>query len=210
MTVRVSSMPSQRRLLLVPLLLGLLGYVLPWAVAPSASMTLNAFDLAEWTSLYPAQVHTSPPLLAPLLLRAQLLILTLIFGLMASTGPWRALSAIVVLMLALAQLPPFEYVYDLANINYRQQFILALASLIGGLVALGLGRRRFARILLIALPLAGMATAYAGVSLAFDVYRQLQAVASIGLGPWLLLAGYAAIAASGLLGFRRNAEQAVI
>jgi hypothetical protein len=168
-------------------------------------MTLNAFDLAEWTSLYPAQRHTSPPLLAPLLLRAQLVILTLTFSLIASRWPWRAISAIVVLILALAQLPPFEYVYDIANVNYKQQFFLALASLIGGLAAIGLGRRRFARILLIAQPVIGMMTAYAGVSLAFDVYRQLQSVASIGLGPWLLLAGYGGIAALGLLGLRRSA-----
>ena len=209
MTVRVSPIPQHRRLLLIPLLLALLGYVLPWAIATSAPMTLNAFDLAEWTSLYPAQRHTSPPLLAPLLLRAQLVILTLTFGLLASRWPWRLISAIVVLILALAQLPPFEYVYDLANVNYKQQFFLALASLIGGLVAIGLGRRRFARILLIALPVMGLVTMYAGVSLAFDVYRQLQSVASIGLGPWLLLASYAGIAALGLRGLRPSAARAM-
>lgn len=209
MTVRVSPIRKHRRLLLIPLLLGLLGYVLPWAVATSAPTTLNAFDLAEWTSLYPAQRHTSPPLLAPLLLRAQLVILTLTFGLIASRWPWRAISAIAVLILALAQLPPFEYVYDIANLNYKQQFFLALASLIGGLVAIGLGRRRFARILLIALPVMGMVTTSAGVSLAFDVYRQLQSVASIGLGSWLLLASYGGIAAVGLLGLRPNAARAM-
>ena len=28
-------------------------------------MTLNAYDLAEWVSLRPAQQHTSPPLVTP-------------------------------------------------------------------------------------------------------------------------------------------------
>ena len=55
---------------------GLAGYVLPWIVAPSAALTLNAYDLAEWTSLHPLQRQTSPPLLAPLELRLQLVIFT--------------------------------------------------------------------------------------------------------------------------------------
>lgn len=50
-------------------LIGLLGYAQPWIVAPAASMTLNAYDLAEWASLIPAQRGTAPPLLVPLLLR---------------------------------------------------------------------------------------------------------------------------------------------
>ena len=135
-------------LLLFLLLIGLLGYLLPWAVAPSAPMTLNAYDLAEWTSLHPAQRHSSPPLLAPLLLRAQLVILSLTFALVVSRRPWRLISAATVAILALAQLPPFEYVYDIANLNYRQQFGLALASLIAGLVATRVECRRIIQLLL--------------------------------------------------------------
>ena len=191
MQSRVDPVQKHALLLLILLLLGLLGYVSPWAVTRSAPMTLNAFDLAEWTSLHPAQRHTEPPLLAPLLLRAQLVILTLIFALTASG---RSITALVVLLLALAQLPPFEYVYDIANVNYRQQFVLALFSLIAGLVAILLGHRRFTRILLIVLPVIGIVTAYAGVSQAFGVYRQLQSVASVGMGPWLLVASYIGIA----------------
>ena len=192
---RVDPVQKHALLLLILLLLGLLGYVSPWAVAPSASMTLNAFDLAEWTSLHPAQRHTEPPLLAPLLLRAQLVILTLIFALTASRRAWRWISALTVLLLALAQLPPFEYVYDIANLNYRQQFGLALFSLIAGLVATRFGHRRLMRFLLIVLPVLGIVSVYAGVSQAFGVYRQLQSVASVGMGPWLLVASYIGIGA---------------
>ncbi len=183
-------------LLLILLSLALLGYALPWAVTSSAPMTLNAFDLAEWTSLHPAQRHTEPPLLAPLLLRAQLVILTLTLALAAS-GRW--ITALVVLLLALAQLPPFEYVYDFANLNYRQQFGLALFSLIAGFVATRFGHRRLMRFLLIVLPILGIVSVYAGVSQAFEVYRQLQSVASVGMGPWLLAVSYVGIAAIGLL-----------
>ncbi len=187
--------------LLILLTLALLGYVLPWAVTSSAPMTLNAYDLAEWTSLHPAQRHTEPPLLAPLLLRAQLVILTLSLALAAS-GRWT--TALVVLLLALAQLPPFEYVYDFANLNYRQQFGLALFSLSAGLVATRFGQRRLMRFLLIVLPILGLVSVYAGVSQAFEVYRQLQSAASVGVGPWLLAVSYVGIAAIGLLAVRRG------
>ena len=206
--MRVGLVPLRKnRLLLSLLLLGLLGYLLPWAVASSAPMTLNAFDLAEWTSLYPAQRHTDPPLLAPLLLRAQLVILTVIFALTASGRPGKAITAAAVLLLALAQLPPFEYVYDIANLNYRQQFGLALVSLIGGLLATLASKRRLARILLIGLAAVGIVSVYAGVSQAFDVLRQLQVIASVGLGPWLLIASYAGIAATVLLVARSSAAK---
>ena len=198
---QVDPVQKQPLPLLILLTLALLGYVLPWAVTSSAPMTLNAYDLAEWTSLHPAQRHTEPPLLAPLLLRAQLVILTLTLALAAS-GRWT--TALVVLLLALAQLPPFEYVYDVANLNYRQQFGLALFSLSAGLVATRFGQRRLMRFLLIVLPILGLVSVYAGVSQAFEVYRQLQSAASVGMGPWLLAVSYVGIAAIGLLAVRRG------
>ena len=205
MLSRVDPIQKHALLLLILLLLGLFGYVSPWAVTRSAPMTLNAYDLAEWTSLHPAQRHTTPPLLAPLLLRAQLVILTLTFAVTAS-GRW--ITALVVLLLALAQLPPFEYVYDIANLNYRQQFGLALFSLIAGLVTTRFGHRRPARSMLIVLPVVGIALVYAGVSQAFEVYRQLQAVASVGMGPWLLVASYIGIGALCLLALRTSGANA--
>lgn len=189
-------------MLIVLLLIGLLGYVLPWAVGPTAPMTLNAYDLAEWASLHPAQRHGTPPLLAPLLLRAQLVILSLTFALTASRLPWKSISTTAIFVLALAQLPPFEYVYDIANLNYRQQFALALASLIASLVAIRLEKRRAIWVLMLLLPLAGIVSIYAGVAQALDVYNQPHSVASIGLGPWLLTASYVGIAATRLLAQR--------
>ena len=202
----------QRRpllLLLTLLLLGLVGYLLPWAVSASAPMTLNAYDLAEWASLHPAQRQTTPPLLAPLLLRAQLAILTLILALPASGRSMRAICALAVVALALAQLPPFEYVYDIANLNYRQQFGLALASLIAGLAATRLANRRIIRMLLVILPIAGIFAVIAGVTQALEVYRLTQTVAGIGLGPWLLCASYIGIAAANLLTARSDAVEVV-
>lgn len=205
MRVRVDPIQRAAPLFMILLLTGLLGYALPWAVTSSAPMTLNAFDLAEWASLHPAQRHTSPPLLAPLLLRAQLLILTLILALTMSRQPYKLLSTIAVVVLALAQLPPFEYVYDIANVNYRQQFGLALASLLAGLVITRLGTGRIKGTLLVVLPIVGVVSLFVGASQALDVYRRLQPVANVGLGPWLLIASYTGVAVTGLLATRPGA-----
>lgn len=204
---QINAMHKRPLLLLAVLLLGLAGYLLPWAVSSSAPMTLNAYDLAEWASLHPAQRQTTPPLLAPLLLRVQLVILTLILALSASGRPMRAMSAAAVVVLALAQLPPFEYVYDIANLNYRQQFGLALASMIAGLAATRLANRRIIRVLLVVLPIAGIISVIAGVAQALEVYRLTQSVAGIGLGPWLLCASYVGIVAANVPAARSDAIQ---
>ena len=182
-------------LLYVCLILGLAGYVLPWIIAPSASMTLNANDLAEWASLHPAQWNTSPPLLVPILLRLQMVILSLIIGILANGKARVTLSAIVILLLAVAQLPPFEFVKDINNLNYRQQFFLAIASLLAGMALLRFKMKRINPLALIALPLAGILSAIYGQNQASALYAQLQQEATSGAGLWLLVLSYGGMVA---------------
>lgn len=155
-------------------------------------MTLSAFDLAEWASLLPAQRATSPPLLAPLLLRLQPVILCLILGAVADSRAKTAIAAIAILLLAVAQLPPFEYVYDINNVNYRQQFFLAIASLIGGLAAIPLRRQRLVALAAIVLPIVGLVTSALGLAQAETLYRQFQLGASSGAGIVILSFSYLA------------------
>ena len=182
-------------LLYVCLILGLAGYVLPWIIAPSASMTLNANDLAEWASLHPAQWNTSPPLLVPILLRLQLVILSLIIGILANGKARVTLSAIVILLLAVAQLPPFEFVKDINNLNYRQQFFLAIASLLAGMALLRFKMKRINPLALIALPLAGILSAIYGQNQASALYAQLEQEATTAAGLWILVVSYGGMVA---------------
>ena len=176
-------------------LAGLLGYIQPWIVAPTGSMTLSAFDLAEWASLVPAQRATSPPLLAPLLLRLQPVFLCLILGAVVDRRAKIVISAIAILLLAAAQLPPFEYVYDINNLNYRQQFFLAITSLIGGLAAILLRQQRLVALATIVLPAAGLVTAAIGLAQAEALYRQFQVGATSGAGIVILSLSYFALLA---------------
>ncbi len=187
---------AKSNLLLISLVAAVFGYLLPWVVAPSAPMTLGAYDLAEWLSLHPSQHHTSPPLQAVLFLRLQLVLLSLMLGAVSANKPWRLVSAIVIVLLAIGQLPPPEFIKDLGNINYRQQFALALTSLIAGLLLLYIRHSRLRSIVLVVLPLAGTLTVVAGVSQALGVFTSLHANGTVGLGVWIFVASYVACFAS--------------
>ena len=171
-------------------LAGLLGYVQPWIVVPSGPMTLNAFDLAEWASLIPAQYGTSPPLVVPLLLRLQPVILSLLLGVIAAGRKRMAITAVAICLLATAQLPPFEFVNDINNLNYRQQFILAATSLVAGFFLLPLASRRVSQLVILVLTVAGIVTAALGLSEAEALYRQFQLEAAPGAGIWILGLSY--------------------
>ena len=187
------TVPMPTALHIVLLIVALIGFLLPWVVAPSGPMTLNAFDLAEWVSLHPSQHHTFPPLQASLWLRLQLLIICWSFSAVTVKTPRRLAAALCIVMLALAQLPPPEFVLDPGNLNYRQQLVLALASLIGGLALLRVKRARTLIAMLVALPCAGAATALAGIIMALEVYASLQSGGALGTGLWILVACYTGI-----------------
>ncbi len=173
------------------LLLALLtGLLLPWLLAPNAGMTLNAYDLAEWASLHPAQRVSNPPLLVPLLLRGQLLILCALAGLVARSLREKRAAALVIVVLAVAQLPPIEFVKDIGNLNYRQQAGLALASLLLGMTALRWLAIRWQPLVSAVCSLLGALTTLVGATLALEAYASLASGGSAGLGVWLVAASY--------------------
>lgn len=186
-------MPPTKTLQVILLVAALIGYLLPWATAPAGSMTLNAFDLAEWVSLHPSQRQTVPPLQVSLLLRLQLVILCTLFAAVVANQRRKPGSALLIIAIALAQLPPPEFVLDPGNLNYRQQFGLALVSLLAGLLLLRVRRARLASGILVILPWVGAVTAVGGVSQALAIYDSLQTGGAIGLGVWILVSCYAGL-----------------
>jgi hypothetical protein len=161
-------------------------------------MTLNAFDLAEWASLHPAQYATSPPLLAPLMFRLQLLILSVILGANAMERRWKAGASIMILVLTIAQFPPFEFLYDINNLNYRQQFFLASTSLIASFSLLAFNVRRISTLATVALPLIGIVAAAYGQAQAAALYHHFGLDAAPGAGVWLLSLSYIGMTAIAL------------
>ena len=190
--------PASHPLLKISLLMALLvGLLLPWLVAPAAAMTLNAYDLAEWASLHPAQRSSNPPLVVPLLLRVHLLILCALAGLVAHGKLEKRAAALMIVALAVAQLPPIEFVNDIGNLNYRQQFGLALGGLALGMAALLWKNRRWQPIVVAGFSLVGALTSMAGARLALDAYASLANGGGIGLGVWIVLTAYVCLAVAG-------------
>ena len=154
--------------------------LLPWVVNPGAGLSLNAVDWAEWTSLAPAVQAQAPALLTPFLLRTPLLIAAVLVGLAADRH--RGWAALLIALLAAAQLPPFEFLADTGNANYQQQALLAAWTLgLGWLVLFALPRRSIP-VGLAVTALAGLAAALAGVVSAFDAMRAYGLDARIGPG----------------------------
>jgi hypothetical protein len=171
----------------MPLLAALIGFYLPWLNNAAAALSANAFDLAEWVGLSPAQRSANPPMLAPFLLRAGLAGLALLFGLRAraaSSGPARLAWTGLALVLALILLPPLEFfrgAWD--DVNYRQLMGLCLGALIGlGLIACLRRRQLPWRNLEILVTALSMLCALLGELQALNVVRALHIPAPLGIG----------------------------
>lgn len=112
-------------------------YLLPWVINPDVSLSPNGYDLAEWATIHPAAMGENPPLLTGLLLRLPLVCATLALAFFVQpTWRSRILIGIVVILMGIALLPPFEFVDDPGNWNYRQQLMLTAVTILGGMFGL--------------------------------------------------------------------------
>jgi len=114
-------------------------YTLPWITHSTSSLTFGAYDLAEWSSLHPAVRFVEPILQTPLLLRLPAALLLVAFALSVpasrfSRAWWIAFA--VVIVGAIALLPPLEFFSATDDPNYRQQALIAVIALLGGFVSL--------------------------------------------------------------------------
>jgi hypothetical protein len=112
-------------------------YLVPWVVNPGVSLSPGGYDLAEWATIHPAAMAENPPLLTGLLLRLPLVCATLALAFFVTlTRRSRMYIGIVVILMGIALLPPFEFVDDRENWNYRQQLALAVVTVLGGILGL--------------------------------------------------------------------------
>ncbi len=168
------------------ILLALAAYSLPWVINPGASLNPGAYDLAEWTSLHPTVRNGNPPLLTTLLLRGQLVLLAFIVAAKTPrpilTGKW-TLSALSVIAIAAASLPPFEYFTEARNDpNYRQQFLLTLGILIGGTIGLSGRLYNIRGWLVMVLAFAGLISSIIALAQSLELMQQYHLPAQIGMG----------------------------
>ncbi|MEP7286205.1 MAG: hypothetical protein ABI947_10605 [Chloroflexota bacterium] len=168
------------------LIVALIAYYLPWVYHKTAALTANAYDLAEWVSIYPTVRGGNPPLLDPFLLRGAMAGLALLFALRAARGGWlRWLYIVLSLLLVITLLPPLDFFRNAGDDpNYRQQFIISLATLIGDAAIWWIytQRRHWLPRLEIVVLLLTVIAAIVGEVLALDIERLLGLNVTIGGG----------------------------
>ena len=185
------------------LTLGLVGYLLPWMVAPTAPMTLNAYDLAEWTSLHETQKQSGIFMAVPLLLRLQLPIIAVLAALSARGPLMKRMAAAVVILLALAQLPPLEFLtISRHDSNYQQQFMLAAVSLAAGLSLLACRPSRLLVLVAVGLAIIGLLSSLVGQHQAQRLYQLSLQEGTLGVGAGVLALAYIGMIAAVFIDWR--------
>jgi hypothetical protein len=190
----------QRALLkAVFLVLALAAYCAPWLASNGASLSLNGYDLAEWSSLVPGVRYGAQPMVVPGLLRAQLIFAAAIVALLPTRrGSWLWwICGAGALALVVAILPPFEYFLEESwrtDVNYGQQVTLALLALFNAGVSWMMPRGRQRQLVLIVMATAGIITAITGASQAVGLAAGYDVPATIGIGVVGYVAALAGVA----------------
>jgi hypothetical protein len=192
---------QQNRILMITFPIAIIAYLLPWAVNTTTGLTLGGYDLTEWLSLHPA---THPSRIPTLLLRGQLLILTLIIAWTAkkplfTNGWW--LRCVVIGLLVVAQLPPPEFLSWIGDQNQQQQALLAILSLTGGIIGLTGILHRFRHYLLVAIIIIGL---LANIYVLTQIQARMQDFglkATLGIGGLSLIVVYVALLIIYILGY---------
>lgn len=181
------------------LVLALAAYCAPWLASSGSSLSLNGYDLAEWSSLIPGVRYGAQPMVVPGLLRAQLIFAAAIVALLpARRGSWLWwICGAGALALVIALLPPFEYFLEeswRADVNYGQQVTFALLAAVNALICWVMPRGRQRRLALILMATAAIVTAIIGASRAVGLAAGYDLPATIGLGVVGYVAALAGVA----------------
>lgn len=117
-------------------LLALFLYVIPWVFNPGTTLSLGAYDFAEFLAKRPIDDRSYNVIL---ILRGQLLLLTALIAFSTKqlyfTARWWIQVALC-LMLVIAQLPPLTFINNTGDINQQQQALLTIGSVI--IIVIGL------------------------------------------------------------------------
>lgn len=161
------------------------GCALPWMQATGASLTANAYDLAEWLSLHPTVRATSRVLLPALVLRFTLATVALLALARARQARHKALPVALALGLWAGLLPPAAFFQgNLRDVNYLQQALLWAGVTLAAVVLWRLPHR-YHVIAQTALGVVGVGGALWGVSVALDLMGRYEIPVQTGPGVML-------------------------
>lgn len=195
--------------ILVAVFFVMVGYSIPWSVAPGASLSLGANDLAEWASLHPEVRASSPSLLVSLLLR---LPLGLLAWIVAFRLPWRPLRSrswwlgiLVVGFIVLLLLPPLEFFTSArGDKNYQQQIALVIAISLGSAFGLSGMYPRVRGYVVVSCAVVGAIASGVGFQNAYVLLKDYKLPVQVGSGVGLTILMFVLIA---VLTWQSNIKQ---
>jgi len=175
----------------------LIGYSLPWISDGTSTLSVHAYDLAEWLSLNPVERNAQPALLTSGVLRAQLILILAYIGYAIFNTYKRSritflIWFVMVVIFAVALLPPLEFLQNFDDINYQQQLLLTMGSLAIGVILpfLNTNVRDY---LIIGLGLLGIVSSIWAIPIAIERMGAYGIDVRIGLGVVIFVIGHLAI-----------------
>lgn len=192
-----TNMPRQLQspLIFTFLIIALVGCFIPWIVVPVGGLQMGAYDLAEWSSLVPAVRQAAPFMWPALALRLPLAFVGVLFSLYTAQNH-RGWAVTIAIVTAIALLPPLEFftIYR-DDANYRQQFIIAVGTLIIGIMGIGLRDQNKQMTLIVIVCLLGCIASVVGLGQAYTLMGSFSLHPTLGLGGGMTILGLAIIAA---------------
>lgn len=188
--------------------LAIIAYLLPWTVNTGNSLTMGAYDFAEWLSKRPFD-NTSYYTI--FLLRGQLVLLTW-FIMLGIERPYLTIHwwghLIVGIILVIAQLPPVEFIRNTADINQMQQAILTGLALISVPVGTTTFLSAYRKLAWLIIAIVGITSSIYAITNALNMMQAYHLAAKIGIGAILFVLIYLIMGIIGLRGlFRRQQNQ---
>jgi len=175
------------------LVIGVAAYNLSWLINPGVSLSLGAYDLAEWTSLHPVVRGSNPALWITLVLRLPMVCAGLIIA-CGVLQERQSIRLLLVFLIGAALLPPIEFFTQYRHDpNYQQQFFLALVIWAGGILSLGFKRPGYTRLLIILLALIGAVCSLVGLLQGYALMQQFDLSTQVGWGGIVLVGVYTLI-----------------
>ncbi len=165
------------------MVLGVFGYLIPWIITPVNSLNMGAYDLAEWASLHPIVRQTLPLLWTTLLLRLPLTTLGVLLAAHVGSTLSRLVGFGIIVLTAIALLPPIEYFTTYHDDpNYQQQIILTISALLIGSLLVAWRNKHLQQILPLLLSLLGCLSSAVGLYQAHNLLQGFNLPTSIGYG----------------------------
>jgi hypothetical protein len=184
-----SSSVKEARIILLLIILAVGIYFLPWVIIRNtASLSMGAYDLAEWASLHPAVRHMAFVPGATLLLRVPLACLTVMATiLIARLTKQTIIRGLFIVTSALALLPPLEFLTSArGDTNYTQQFMIAISTVVIGALCTQKPLFTRAELLISFLAVIAVITGLVGLKMAYDLIRDFNLPSQVGSGAILL------------------------